>query len=612
MTLRSMIPALALAAAVGAGLPAAAQTPEGDLAKVLPRDTLGVLSVRDLSRVFSLDEDGALMRLLEHDAVKTAFEELYESFDWLEDKDVMLALDLEPREIARMLNGRLTLALPELYLEETEVETRGGGTEVRLELEPSGGFSLMADVDVTADKLEEVLENIATLWGEEENLNRVQLLIEEFEGMKVYHYEVEDNDGDVDEPFRLALRDGLLVASNEKDTVEDLLDRLKNGAPEGERLADEPAYAETLDRLGDSDLLLYFNVEQLGPMVNTLIAHEMADMPDEYSQYVTADNLLAALGIDALWSVFGGLTVEDDEATLVFGFTHEDRERGLATLIAYDDRGVEIPEYFHPDLHSASVSSFDFGTLYRNAMDMLQKASPYAHLLVTTQLSNLEGSGYPLRDALLENTDGFLAEMLGYPEGVVPGPDDHPTQAYVMRVRDAQTLSEALVELGEMMSEDDPREYMNETIYEIPLPFMLSMGTGAGKAAFSVVENYLVVALGDPRMVESVIGHIKNPGQTILDDDALMTALDDMPDEDVVGLGWANVADVLTNTIRASRDAIEMQIRFSDGDERATFEEARDALEEIPDVSDIDYFIATKTYRTPESFVAHMLLRRKG
>lgn len=607
--MKRAIPSLALAFVSIASPFTSAQVPTGDLAKILPADTLGVISIKDLSRIFTIDEDGDLMKLLQHDAVKAAFDEVFESFDWLDDKDLMRDLDTTPKELAKLLSGRLTVAIPELILEESEVEARGGTTRIELELKPTRGVALIADVAATQDKVEELLNAVATLWGEEEDVNRAQLLVDDFEGMHVYHYEIEDMEGEVEEPFHLALRDGLIVVSDKKDTVEDLLDRLKNGAPEADRLIDVPAYAETTDRLGDADLLLYFNVEELGPMVNTLIAHQMKQLPDDVSQFVTAENLIAALGIDAMWSIFAGLTVGDDDASLIFGFTHDDRERGLTSLMAYDSRGIEIPEYFHPDLHSASVSSFDFGKLYTNVMDMLQKASPYAHLLVTTQLSNLEGSGYPIRDALLENTDGYLAEMLGFPEGFVAGPDDHPSQAYVIRVKDAQSLSEALVEMGEMLGEDEPTEYMNETIYQLPMPIP-GIGSSDGKVAFAVVENFLVISLGDPRMVESVIGHVKNPGQTILDDKALLTALDDLPDDNVVALGWMDVADVLTNGIRATKDTLGLQIRMADGESAEFMRDAKRGLENLPDVSDINYFIATKTYRTSESFIAHLLLRR--
>lgn len=597
--------------ALALATPAFAQKPEGDLAKILPADTLLIASVRDLSAIWATDAEGAIRKLLDHPAAKQALEDVYEKFDWLENDEVMLALDLEPKEIARMLNGRLVVALPALALEKTTVEASGNAAKVELDLEPSRGMGLLLDLDVTEDRFEELLKNIEKLWAEQPEYNKVTLVAEEYEGVRIWQYELERKSGEVDTRLRFAFRDGLLIASNEKETVEDLVDRVKNGAPEGDRLAEEASYQETLASAGKTDLLVHVNVAELMPMMNTLIEHELEEAGDDVIEYVTGPNLVAALGLDAFQSFFFAMDVEDHELSVAIGYTQESRDRGLAELMAYTDRGVEIPPYFHSGLHSASVSTFDFTKLYQRVMDMIQKASPYAHRIVRTQIDNVQKYGFPLESALLENTDGFLAEILGYPEGFTPGPEDHPSQAYVLRIKDGKALRDAISEFAETNVDDDPVEYMNEFIYKMPMPIPIpGMGGGASpELAVAIVENYAIIGLGDSRMVESVIGHLKNPGEKLTDDNRLMSAFDDLPNEDVVAIGWMNVADVLTNLIRGFRDM--MRVSVATGDEGDIARDiARKTMDELPDVSDLDYFIVTKAYRTPDSFTQRMLLRR--
>lgn len=597
---------------VAANSPAFAQKPEGDLAKILPADTLLYATVNDLSAVFSIDAEGAVRKLLEHPAAKKALEGLYEEFDWLEDEEIMTALDLEPKEIVRMLNGRLAIALPSLALEKSSVETSGQQAKVELDVEPTRGIALMLDLDVTPDRFEELIRNIEKLWSERKNVNKVTLVAEEYEGVRIWQVEIERNSGRLDDESRFAFIDGLLIASDKKETIEDLVDRVKNGAPENDRLSDQVSYRETLESAGDSDMLVHIDVEELMPMMNTLIEHELAEAGDDAIEYVNGPDLVAALGLDAFKSFFFAVNVESDEVAMSIGYSQESRERGLAELMAYTDRGVEIPPYFHSGLHSASVSTFDFTRLYRMVMDMIQKASPYAYRVVRTQLENVEKYGFPLESALLENTDGFLAEVLGYPEGFTPGPDDHPSQAYVLRIKDGKVLREAAAEYAEMNLDDDPVEYMNEFIYKMKMPIpMAGVGAGGGppELAIAIVGNYAIVGIGDARMVESVIGHLKNPGEKLTDDARLMSSFDELPDENVVAIGWVDVGSVLTNFLRTFRDFARLSVSSGDSDE-FTQEFAGKEMSDLPDVSDLDYFIVTKTYRTPESFVQRMLLRR--
>ena len=612
LTPRILLGLIGAALAAALALPTAtAEVPEGDLAALLPANTMLFVSIDDLSKALTLDPDGAMRELLRHEAVQQAYDEVYDTLKELQDEDFLLALNLDEEEIAKLFSGRVTFAIPEINLDETEVESFGGGgqTEVRLEFSLGRGVVALADFAATRDRLEELLENIATLVEEDDEVNRAQLVIDEFEGVRTYNIEVERVSGELDEPTWLALVDELLIVSDRRETLEDFVDLARHGAAEGERLLDDARYLDARDRVGRSDALLYINLGELLPLVNDFIRYQMKQMGDDLEMFVRVDDLIEAMQLDAVQSLFASLWVEDGEGGLTFGFTHQETDFGLHTLLVYDDTGVEIPAYFSPDFHSASISRIDLAAVWERFDELLNKASPYGHVLLQTQLSRIENT-FPLRDAVLENLDSLMVEFLGYPETTQASPDDHPTQAYVVRVKDPQSIGEALGELGEDLGDDDPVEFMNEWIYQIPMPFSLSFNDEAPKLSFAVVENYVVAAVGEAKMVENVIAHIKNPGASLLDDSDLMDAFDALPSEDVVGLGFIDVADLLTNTLRGSDDALMFSAsREDDVEVRERIMNARRSLEELPDVSDLRYYIVSKTYRTPDSFVQRMLLR---
>ncbi len=598
-----------LAACACLASPVSAQIPRGDLAQIVPAGTVVFAQVSALDKLALLDPDGAMMTLAKHEAVAAAFEGITDFFGDFEDEETLLALDLEADELARLFTGRIMFAMPELVLEESDVEV-GASTQVSLTLRPGRGVLVMADFSGTEERLEELLENVAKLREEDEEIHDAAILAEDIDGARLYNLVEVDLEQDVDDSTWLALVDEVLLLSNNEDTLMDFVDLADQGAPEGDSLVDDPRYQDTLDRVGEHDVLIYINSGEMLPLVNELLEDQLNKQGMSVAMFLRPEDLIAALRLDALESFFAGLRVDDDEAELVFGMTHADTEYGLHTLMTYGGSGVEIPDYFSSDFHSASISNFDVAGAYEMFDKMLLKASPTGHGMLRGQIEQFETESFPIREALLTNLDSLMVEMLGFPEATVVGPEEHPTQAYVIKVKDPQSLEEALSALVDDENEEEASEFMNVSIRTLPLPAMLAPGTESPELAFAVVDNNLVVSLGDRKMVENVIAHIKNPGDSLLDDVDLMDAFDDLPSDDIVAMGFVSVAETLQNIIRGGGDALESQFAFVDEEQDLeSLLEAQEALDNLPDVSDIHYYVVSKTYKSGDAFVSHMLLR---
>ncbi len=596
---------------LGSALSAAAQVPSGDLAQLLPGGTMVFASIEELNKAFLLDPDGAFRTLLEEEAVKEAFEGAYEFFGDFEDQEFLLALDLEEEELAQLFSGRVMLAIPEILLEESDVDVQGSSSaRVELSLDLGRGMVLMADFGATRDRFESLLENVTKYREDDEAIHTSQVVSYEYEDIRLYNIEELDTDMEVDDSTWLALVDDLLIASNEEETLKDFADLARNGAPSEDRLSDDPRYIEAVETVGPHDVLLYVNLGELLPLVDQLIEHQIKSQGAMIEMFVRAEDLLAAMRLDAIKSLFAGLLVEDDEAGFVFGFTHADTELGLHTLLTYGDGGVEIPEYFSSDFHSASISRFDFGAAYEAFDKLLLKASPTGHNMFQGQVSQLESEGLELTNGLLKNLDSLFVEVLGYPDATVAGPDDAPTQAYIIKVRDPQSLSEALAKIGEELTQEEPVEFMNEQIHVIPLPSGFPPGSGNKSLFYAVVENSLLLSLGQREMVENIISHLKNPGESLLEDVDLMDAFDALPQDDCVGIGFVDVASLLENMRRAGDEALQLQIMEPmPDDDLEEILEAQELLDQLPDTDGIHYYMVSKTYKSYDAFVQRMVLR---
>jgi len=596
---------------LGGTFSASAQVPDGDLAQLLPSGTMVFASIDEVDRIIMLDQDGAFMTLLQHEAVRQAFESAYDLIGDFEDQDFLLALDLEEEELTRLFSGRIMMAIPEILIEESEIEATGPAAgKVDLSLELGRGIVMMADFSATRDRLETLLENITKLREEKERIHTSQVVSYDFDGMQLYNLEELDVDYDVDDSRWLALVDELLIFCDNEETLKDFADLARNGAPEEDRLSDDPRYIEALDHVGEHDALVYINLGELLPLINELLEFQLKKLGMMVAMFLRPEDLIASLRLDAVKSMFVGAHVDDDEADLVFGITHADTEFGLHTLLTYGDGGVEIPGYFSSDFHSASISLYDFSAAYAVFDKLLLKASPYAHNYIQIQIDLLKEEGFDLVDALLNNLDSQFVEVLGYPETTVAGPEDVPTQAYIVRVRDPQSMDEALAGLVDDAAKTEPVEFMNEQISVLPMPGGLGATLADAEMCYAVVENDLVVAIGEVKMVENIIAHLKNPEQSLLDDSDLMDAFDSLPSDDVVALGFVDVADLLSNLLRGGDAAISNQLAAAGpGSDLEKLLEAQDALAALPDVTDIQYYIVSKTYKSYDSFVQRMRLR---
>src|SRR5690606_9307495 len=110
---------------------------------------------------------------------------------------------------------------------------------------------------------------------------------------------------------------------------------------------------------------------------------------------------------------------------------------------------------------------------------------------------------------------------------------------------------------------------------------------------------------------ENVIAHVKDPGDSVRENSTVMAALDDLPDEDCVGLGFADIGDVLQNAIRGGEAGLFLRAgNERDPEHRSRLREAGEALDALPDVDDLHYVMVSKSYRTPESYLYRVLVRR--
>ncbi|MFG0317438.1 MAG: hypothetical protein ACF8XB_09205, partial [Planctomycetota bacterium JB042] len=391
----------------------AAEAPEGDLAAVLPHGTMVYVYVESVQRALDVDPDGDLRRLLDHEAVRQAFERAYEALGVLDDEEVLLGLDLEERELGRLFSGRLAVAIPEIVLAESDVEAEAASARVELSLDVPRGAVVLADFGGTRDRLEELLRNAAKMVAEESENNRADLVIDEFEGTRLYAIEVETIDGEVEEPSWMALVEDVLVLATEEGTARSYVDLVRNGAPEGGRLLDDARYLDAVERMGETQARVYVNLGEFLPLVNRLIRQGMDRLGDRAEPFVTTDDLIEGLRLEAFQSGFLGLRFADDEAGFVLGLTHVETERGLPALFAYADAGVEIPTYFSPEFHSGSITTLDLTRLYENVVAMVKKISPYAHTVMETWLASVEDEyGIALRDAVLGNFAPLMVEFV--------------------------------------------------------------------------------------------------------------------------------------------------------------------------------------------------------
>lgn len=254
----------------------------------------------------------------------------------------------------------------------------------------------------------------------------------------------------------------------------------------------------------------YLNFESFVPTLNEALLKQT--MPGGMAMFgVSGPSLSAALGLRALQAFSFDFKLQEDGITSHSAITYREKS-GFLELLTYDE-GALPPAYFVPEgALSSTVSLFDISEMFARLEALLGVASPSTPALLNIQLQQIKTkTGVDLRSALLENFGAEVVTFSIMPEerpgenGLAPA-----EQVYVLQIKDAAALSNALEALKDMVpgarAQIKTRDFSGETIHTFTSPAdPAALHSPAYAFSYVVTRTHLIFNIGQIGTIQSVL-----------------------------------------------------------------------------------------------------------
>jgi hypothetical protein len=382
------------------------------------------------------------------------------------------------------------------------------------------------DFDIEAEDAENNLPFIAAIeLGA--NASEVQKLLEEDRKKTGGSHETEDFDGVTlhietldsrsetgaenkgPEKAYWAMVDGVWIMGFHKDTVLSTIDAFKKGGAEN-AFGKSTAYLIAKGKSGASHVSVLVNFGVIIPRIQQEIAAKASE-GTQSDPLFNPSAIIPALGLDAWNVMYLNVHCSDSQTAMTGGFTFSE-ERGLLKMFSYGEGPVARPSFVPAKWITVSTGKFSLKSFYSGLEEMLAAYNPAVlgmGQLYLQQFNQKLGidikrdffgsfgadtiSGYALRPGDLETQPPAFDELdqfLGF--------SLDNSQAFV-------TALDALVKAAGPNAEQmiTKREYLGSTINTFSMPTPADQPQKS--ISYTVAKNYLMVSLGTPAALESVL-----------------------------------------------------------------------------------------------------------
>jgi len=486
------------------------------LAAVVGEDVPFVIHVREMSQLVESWQYTPVARMWAEPEVKRFFAPAIAKFSGEDAESFGAKMKAEtglgPREVLDLFPGEVLLAV-------LDIPDRKAGPQV----EPR--FVLGAEVGENRSTLESLIEQ-----AQEENL----ALTEEFQGETLYVAIEATAEGEPRETLSWVFLDDVFWLASPKDALQEIIANTKRGGASSPVTA-APGFAAVYQDNPNAQLAFYLNLEAVMQEVVSQIDAEVGPDGTPAGPFanlgVSTADAFRALGLSSLGGLYAAATIEPIASTWTVGLKWNE-QRGLLKMLAYGEAPAPRPSFASDTWYNATASRFSIAALVDAIKETARDLNPAYGAMIEQQIVGINGSlGIDIErdffgsfgDEILQAADirdaapGALSPIL-------------VNQLIAFSLSNPDAFRRSVDSLLAMVPPDftqmiTPREYLGETINTIAPP----TGDGSFNVSYAIARNQLLVGIGSPSMVETVIQSFGGTGGSLWDEPDVAAALAELP-----------------------------------------------------------------------------------
>ena len=491
--MKSHLTLACLCAAFVLGLPARAALPPAE--KLLPADTLVVLTIPDWDKTTTAAQDFPLAQLWRDPAMKPFAEKLatkLTEFIGQEDKD----FSRDWAEFKPLLGGQITFAV---------VRNDWAG-------EPNTGPDIVMLLDVK-DKAKQLKDFIEKCEKRDADAGKT-IQRETVRGVKFARTlkgKNQDADGKKQPQPYVGQSGSLLLLSESTKTLEKVLAR-QDGAGAG--LEETPEFERARSTVArDAQAFGWVNVKAFAGVLAKLPAGPQDGNP----LGVAPGRILDAIGLSGVDGVV--LTARQaGEGTHFDMFIHapQARRKGLLSILAVEAKEAGPLPVVGGDAAKFTRVRLDGAKAFNTVERILTDLNPQMAGVVTLMLENIgkdKDPNFDLRRSVFGNLGADFVTVQKSPRGTSLAELKSPPSLFLIGSPKPEALLQALRTVSPLPPQE--REFLGRKIYSLSLlPGMGAPAGGQGQLVFSTSGGYLAVAT-DAAMLEEVLRGAEAQGKPL-------------------------------------------------------------------------------------------------
>lgn len=501
--------------------------------KILPKNTIGYLAVKNAPELLADWEKSGYGRLIADEEVKKWMSPVYKEGEAAWDA----ALKKETGEGLHANLQRVTGSAMFVIAADSPKDFEGMP-------EGPAPFLFLLEVGDQQPKMEELLaKNIKETLEKHPEWKEVTRDVAGVPLKVIAHSEEPDAKIDTAHAFV----DGVFIFGDKLALFEHYLPALKAGTAE---TSDTVAgHLSRLSQLSDgrTDISFYANAEVLMKWAEAALTDAMKGAKSPVP--LDPKTILAAVGLNEFQSFGFSIDLGATHSRVDASILHTVKPQGLLALALGSSTEVPQPAFIPADVPAAQVMRQSLGGIWDTLLGMVNKLGPMA-MMATMQLGQVEQqAGFSIKDDLF----GSLAdESIQVSSGGI----ESPSQVIGFKVRDRQRLAGALESLKRFIGQGfgaafEDSEYLGHTISTYRASQAAAAGAASTEIGYCLADGYLLFSTGSQELLKKLLSRMKEPdGPSIWDAQRTQELIADLP-AGYVGLGVADASEQLLTVVNA-------------------------------------------------------------
>jgi hypothetical protein len=478
--------------------------------KLLPADTLGLLTVPDWAAMHSNFNQSALGQFLADPAMKPFADKLASNF--LSDKagEFEKALGIKLNDYADLVRGQLTFAL-----------TRNGW-DGSADKEP--GFLLLVD---TRDKSAQARTNLAEIrkkWIDKGNKARV----EKIRDVEFTTYIVPPDEKPVEadasgekakakkaKELSLGISDTLLVLGDSPKDIEKVL-ALQAGSSVPP-LADQANYAANAPLVRDSSAFLWADVKTLVNAFAKAVPSEEKANASLFGAAPSMEKILTAVGLAGVQTIAANYRDSREGAAINVAINVPEASRkGLFKVIAFDQKDSSPPPFVPADAVKFSRSRIDLQKAWTAIETMMTEISPQlgGSLKMILDLAGKDKDpNFDLRKVLLANLGD---DVISYQKAPRSGDEGKAPSLVLIGAKNADQIASSLKAITSILPPElakySERDFLGRKVSSFTWPSMT--GAKSEPIVYAASGGYVAIS-SDVSLVEEYLRSNEGKGKSL-------------------------------------------------------------------------------------------------